>query len=101
MNPEDGAFTLKMVIFLITKLAVIFDVLFNLIFPYNKHTGFVHFISYEFLFEDDNFGHNNIAYDKGRDENLRDVVADINGNLELQAVGNGDALQPMRISMTI
>ena len=53
------------------------------------------------FFEDDNFGHNNMAYDEGRDENLRDVVADINENLELQAVGNGDALQPMRISMTI
>ena len=52
-------------------------------------------------FQDDNLGHDNMAYNENRDENLRDVVADINGNLELQAVGNGDALQPMRISMTI
>ena len=95
MNPEDGAFTLKMVIFLNNKISS------NFIFPYNKHTGFMHFISYEFVFEDDNFGHNNMAYDESRDENLRDVVADVNENLELQAVGNGDSLEPMRISMTI
>ena len=53
------------------------------------------------FYVDDNFGHNNMACDESRDENLRDAVADMNENLELQAVGNGDALQPMRISMTI
>ena len=46
-----------------------------------------HFMCIKF-FEDDNFGHDNTAYDESRDEHLGDVVTDINENLELQAIGN-------------
>ena len=41
-----------------------------------------------FIFKDDNFGYDNMAYGESRDENSRDVVADMNEHLELQAVGN-------------
>ena len=43
------------------------------------------------IFEDDSFGHDNMAYDESRNENLRDVVAHVNENLDLQAVGNEEA----------
>ena len=55
----------------------------------NILASYILFHAYLF-FEDDNFGLDNMAYDESRDENWRNVVADMNEHLELQDVGNGE-----------